>query len=203
MSKVNSIMNIDAIQNRIFTIRNVQVMIDNDLAEMYGVELKRLNEQVKRNIQRFPESFRFQLTVSESAKLIANSDRFENQRSQNATIENEENILRSQNATIEDKRGKHRKYLPYVFTEQGVSMLSAVLRSETAIKVSITIMNAFVEMRKFIASNASIFNRLDNLEIKQLETDRKFEKVLKALASIIHKISRKAAKPLSRKELAN
>jgi len=91
--------------------------------------------------------------------------------------------LWSQNATIKDKRGRHRKYLPYIFTEQGVSMLSAVLRSETAIKVSITIMNAFVEMRKIIARNTLIYNRLDRLELKQLETDHKFERILKALES--------------------
>jgi len=175
MNETNSIVNVDFIQNRIFTIRGGQVMLDSDLAEMYEVELKRLNEQVKRNIERFPESFRFQLTDEEADSL----------RSQFATIENEDEFLRFQNDPLKEdnKRGKHRKYLPYVFTEQGVSMLSAVLRSETAIKVSITIMNAFVEMRKFISTNASIFNRLDTIELKQLATDQKFEKVLKALES--------------------
>jgi hypothetical protein len=171
MSEANSLVNVDFIQDRIFTIRGVQVMLDSDLAEMYGVEPKRLNEQVKRNIERFPESFRFQLTDEEADFL----------RSQFATLKNVEPNLRSQIATSSEHGG--RRYLPYVFTEQGVSMLSAVLRSETAIKVSIAILNAFVEMRKFISTNASIFNRLDTIELKQLETDQKFEKVLQALES--------------------
>jgi phage regulator Rha-like protein len=197
MNETNSIVNVDFIQNRIFTIRGEQVMLDSDLAEMYEVELKRLNEQVKRNIERFPETFRFQLTdeeadslrsqfaTLENNQLVKDSDQSENLRSQIATIENEDEFLRLQNDPLKEdnKRGKHRKYLPYVFTEQGVSMLSAVLRSKTAIKVSITIMNAFVEMRKFISTNASIFNRLDTIELKQLATDQKFEKVLKALES--------------------
>lgn len=159
------------IENKIYSVRGVQVMLDSDLADMYDVEPKRLNEQVKRNINRFPEKFRFQLSEEE----------YENLRSQFATIENESNSLRSQFATIESQRGKHRKYLPYVFTEQGVSMLSAVLRSETAVQVSIKIMDAFVEMRKFISTNAGIFQRLDKVEQKQIETDNKFEQIFKAL----------------------
>lgn len=159
------------IENKIYTIRGVQVMLDSDLADMYDVEPKRLNEQVKRNINRFPEKFRFQLAEEE----------YENLRSQFATLENESNSLRSQFATIESQRGKHRKYLPYVFTEQGVSMLSAVLRSETAVQVSIKIIDAFVEMRKFISTNAGIFQRLDKVEQKQIETDNKFEQIFKAL----------------------
>ena len=121
------IMKNDIIQSHIYTIRNVQVMLDSDLAELYGVEVKRLNEQVKRNVERFPEEFSFQLTAEENG------------------------VLRSQIATLENRRGKHRKYLPYVFTEQGVAMLSAVLGSETAIRTSIQIINAFVAMRWFIA----------------------------------------------------
>lgn len=143
------------IENRIFTIRGQQTMIDRDLAELYNVEVKRLNEQVKRNIERFPEAFRFQLTKQEKDELVANCDRFESM--------------------------KHSSVLPYVFTEQGVSMLSAVLRSKTAIKVSIVIMNAFVEMRKFIASNATLFQRLDKVEKKQLEADENFEKLFSAI----------------------
>jgi phage regulator Rha-like protein len=144
------------------------------LAKVYDVEIRRLNEQVKRNIERFPESFRFQLTEEE----------FENLRSQIA-ISSSTEPLRSQIATLEIGRGKHRKYLPYVFTEQGVSMLSAVLRSDTAVKVSIQIINAFVEMRKFIQHNASIFTRLDSVERRQItfesETEKNFEKVFQAL----------------------
>ena len=104
-----------AVKNRIFTLRGFQVMLDADLAELYGTELKRLNEQVKRNITRFPKEFMFQLTEHEVDVL----------RSQNATLEKEVKILRSQNAIVDDKRGRHRKYLPYVFTEQGIAMLSA------------------------------------------------------------------------------
>ena len=146
------------IQNQIFTIRGVQVMVDRDLAEMYNVETRVLNQAVKRNMDRFPESFRFQLTEKE----------FDHWKSQ---------IVMS----IEDKMGLRK--LPYVFTEQGVSMLSAVLRSDTAVQVSIAIINAFVEMRKFISYNASVFQRLDNIEIKLLDTDYKFEKIFKALES--------------------
>ena len=143
------------IQKRIFTIRGLQTMIDRDLAEMYQVETRVLNQAVKRNIDRFPENFRFQLSDSEKNELVTNCDRFE--------------------------KLKHSVSNPYAFTEQGVSMLSAVLKSDTAIKVSITIMNAFVEMRKFISINASIFQRLNNIELKQLESDQKFEKIFKAL----------------------
>src|SRR5690554_3297971 len=130
-------------------------MIDRDLAEMYQVEVKRLNEQVKRNIERFPESFRFQLTEGEKNELVANCDRFD---------------------TL-----KHSSNNPYVFTEQGVAMLSAVLRSETAIKVSIQIINAFVEMRKVIANHSGLLQRMDGVERKLVETDQKFEQVFKAL----------------------
>ncbi len=132
----NKIVNADKLQDLIYTIRGVQVMYDNDLAELYDVEIKRLNEQVKRNRERFPEEFMFQLTDEEFA------------------------FLRSQNATLKTGRGRHRKYLPYVFTEQGVAMLSAVLRSETAVKISIQIIKAFVAMRKFITTNAQIFTGL-------------------------------------------
>ena len=149
----------EEIQSRIYAIRGVQVMLDSDLAEFYGVEVKRLNEQVKRNIERFPEEFMFQLSAEEY------------------------NLLRTQNVTIETRRGQHRKCLPYAFTEQGVAMLSAVLRSETAVKMSIRIMGAFVAMRRFIGSNAQVFQRLDTLEIKQLETDKKIEYVLNAMES--------------------
>lgn len=151
------LINVESIQNRIFTIRGFQVMLDRDLSELYQVQTKRLNEQVKRNIERFPEQFRFQLTHSEKSELVANCDRFENL--------------------------KHSTVLPFVFTEQGVAMLSAVLRSETAIKVSVQIVQAFVDMRKFIANNAAIFQRLEKLEHKQLETDKKFEQLFNAIES--------------------
>lgn len=169
------------IENRIYTIRGIQVMLDSDLAEMYDVETKVFNQAVKRNIERFPDSFRFQLTQEEFDLLRSQIVTLEKQ--QSATGHNQPNILRSQNATLEseDNRGKHRKYLPYAFTEQGVSMLSAVLRSATAVKVSIAIMNAFVDMRKFITSNATLFQRLDKVEKKQLEADENFEKLFSAI----------------------
>jgi hypothetical protein len=143
------------IENRIFTIRGCQVMIDRDLSELYNVETKRINEQVKRNNERFPFEFCFQLSVNEKIELVANCDRFE--------------------------ALKHSTSLPYVFTEQGVAMLSAVLKSETAVKISIQIMNAFVGMRKVLNQNAGLFQRLDKIETKLLESDVKFEAVFKAL----------------------
>jgi phage regulator Rha-like protein len=172
--KSNKIVPVIVIQNRIFTIRTLQIMIDRDLADLYGVETKVLNQAVKRNIERFPESFRFQLTEEEG----------ENLRSQIA-ISNDS--LRSQIVTLKSQRGKHRKYLPYAFTEQGVAMLSAVLRSETAVRVSIQIMQAFVDMRKFLLGNAQVFQRLDRIETRQLqyqnETEKNFEQVFDALQS--------------------
>jgi len=144
-------------------------MLDSDLAKLYGVEVKRLNEQVKRNIERFPESFCFQLTGSEMEILISKIG-----------TSSDDRISKSQFAT---SSWGGRRTKPYAFTEQGVAMLSAVLRSETAVKMSIQIINAFVAMRRFIASNAQIFQRLDTLEIKQLETDKRIDHVLNALES--------------------
>lgn len=153
------------IGNKIFTIRGVQVMIDRDLAEIYGVETKVLNQAVKRNAERFPNSFQFQLSENEY---------YEYSRSQIVT-------LNDQSEKTKIKRGQNLKYLPYAFTEQGVAMLSAVLRSETAVIVSIQIMNVFVEMRKLVLANAGLFQRLDKIEMKQLETDQKLEQVFNAL----------------------
>ena len=154
----------EEIQNKIYTFRGVQVMIDKDLAEIYRVETKQLNRAVKRNIERFPNEFMFQLTDKELEYWM----------SQIATLRSSQD-LRFQNGTSSGHGG--RRYLPYVFTEQGVAMLSAVLKSETAVKVSVAIMNAFVTMRRFISTNAQIFQRLDSVEQKQLEyktdTDKK------------------------------
>lgn len=159
----------NGIQNRIYTIRGLQVMIDSDLADLYGVEVKRLNEQIRRNAERFPAEFCFRLSEEENVTL--------------RSFRADPGVLRSQIATLEKKRGQHRKYLPYAFTEQGVAMLSAVLRSETAVKTSIQIINAFVSIRRFIATNAQIFQRVATLEVKQLETDKKIDKVLNAIES--------------------
>lgn len=140
-----------------FTIRGSQVMLDADLAEMYQVEIRILNQAVKRNVERFPANFRFQLT----------SDEWES--------------LRSQFVILEEGKGKHRKYLPYAFTEQGVAMLSAVLRSEIAIKVSIQIMQAFVAMRKTLGNLHGVIQRLEGVELKHLQTHNKLEQIFQAL----------------------
>ena len=178
MTKSKSNISIDKlskIQKKIFTVRDEQVMLDSDLAAFYGVETRRLNEQVKRNRDRFPEEFMFQLTKEEYEELL----------SQYACLSNDS--LRSQNAILKEGRGKHRKFLPYVFTEQGVAMLSAVLKSETAVKISIQIMSAFVSMRKFLINNAQLFQKIETIEKRQLtyqiETDGKFEKVFNAIQS--------------------
>ena len=145
-----------SIQNHIHTIRNQQVMIDADLAKLYGVETKQLNKAVNRNLERFPERFRFQLTQKEY------------------------DDLRFQNGTSSSEHGG-RRYLPYVFTEQGVSMLSTVLRSKIAIDVSIKIIDSFVEMRKFVTQNALLFQKIEIIEQKQQKTDERLEQVLNAI----------------------
>ncbi|MEN8137658.1 MAG: ORF6N domain-containing protein [Bacteroidota bacterium] len=159
MKSKTSILPIENIQDSIFTIRGLQVMIDRDLAELYKVDNKRLNEQVKRNINRFPIEFRFKLNNDEKDELVANCDRFD--------------------------KLKHSSVNPFVFTEQGVAMLSAVLRSDTAVKVSVVIMNAFVKMRNIISSQKNILSRLQSIEKKQfnfeISTDNKINKIFKAL----------------------
>lgn len=156
----NSIITSLDIENRIYTIRGQQVMLDSDLASIYQVETKVFNQAIKRNTNRFPESFCFQLTQEEFDTIN----------------------LRSQIVTSSLNYGG-RRYLPYAFTEQGIAMLSAILRSDIAIKVSIEIMNAFVEMRKMLVNNASLFHRLDNIELKLAESKQKFEEIFKALES--------------------
>ena len=139
------------VESLIRVIRGQQVMLDRDLAELYGVETKRLNEQVKRNIERFPEDFMFQLTSNE----------FDNLKSQIAI----------------SSWGGVRK-LPYAFTEQGVAMLSGVLKSSTAVEANIRIMRAFVSMRHFMVNNAAIFQRLETIEFNQLESNKVQAKIL-------------------------
>ena len=148
------------IQSMIYTFRGRQVMLDSDLAMLYQVETKYLNRQRNRNAERFPEDFCFQLSKEEYE------------------------ILRCQNVTSKNENGSGgRRYLPYVFTEQGIAMLSSVLKSEVAAKASINIMRAFVEMRKFLISNNEMFARLDRVELKQLETDKKLEEVFDYIAT--------------------
>lgn len=154
------------IRSMIYVVRNQQIMIDNDLAMLYQVETKRLNEAVKRNILRFPERFRFQLT----------KDEYENLKSQFATS----------NLENENSGYGGRRKLPFVYTEQGIAMLSAVLRSEVAIRMSIHIMDTFVEMRKYMANTSLLYERLNAMEIRQItyqvETDERFDKVFEYIS---------------------
>ena len=170
----------EEIKNLIYTIRGKQVMLDSDVAMLYHYPTKRINEAVNRNKQRFPENFCFQLTEEEYKSLRFKNFTFNEINSKDI---NEDNSLRSQIATLDESagRGKHRKYLPYVFTEQGIAMLSGLLKNDIATQVSINIMNAFVEMRKFLAVNGQLFERLTNVEYKLLEHDKKFDKVFDQL----------------------
>ena len=156
-------MELQTIQKKIYEIRGKQVMLDFDLAALYGVETKVLKQGVKRNIRRFPIDFMFELTQEEF------------------------NSLRSQFVTS-NKRGGTR-YMPFAFTEQGVAMLSTVLRSKTAVETSIKIMDAFVSMRYFIASNAKVFQRLENIEYEQLEMKRWREQANSRIDEIFNKIN--------------
>ena len=158
------------IEKKIFVIRGVQVMIDRDIAELYEVETRVLNQAVKRNITRFPEEFMFQLTREEIDSVmsqIVTSRKTNSVMSQIATSPSS----RSQIVTLNTGRGSNIKYLPFAFTEQGCAMLSSVLKSETAVKVSIQIMKAFVSMRHFVQSNSQIFAELKSIREHQLNTD--------------------------------
>ena len=144
-------------------------MLDKDLAALYGAEAKVLNQAVKRNIERFPEDFRFQLTKEE--------------------------CLRSQIVTLNEKQGHHLKYMPYAFTEQGVAMLSSVLHSKTAIEVNIRIIRAFVSLRHFMISHASVFNRLETIEFNQLEMQRHQQKADRRIDEVFRRLDAGNAKP--------
>lgn len=212
MAKKNEIAKVDTttiqpveqIESLILTIRDKQVILDRDLARLYGVETRRLNEQVRRNMERFPEDFMFQLTKEEAelsrsqfATLNDGSDNLKSQfatssegisRSQIATMNEDGDNSRSQNATLKVKQGQNIKYLPYAFTENGIAMLSGVLRSPMAIATNIHIMRAFNAMRHFIGSHAQVFQRIEVLERTQLslvafkeETNRNFEEVFRRL----------------------
>jgi phage regulator Rha-like protein len=148
----------EVIERSILLIRGQKVLLDKDLAELYGVSTKRLNEQVRRNRKRFPDDFMFQLTKDEA------------------------DALRSQFATLEKGRGGHRKYLPYVFTEQGVAMLSSVLNSERAILVNIEIMRAFVRLREILATHKDLARKLEEMEKKY---DEQFAMVFRAIRELM------------------
>jgi hypothetical protein len=163
----NQTQNIESI---IYTVRGLQVMLDSDLAELFQVETKVLNQSIKRNIDRFPDSFRFQLSNDEFQELKVRLNQFNL----------DEKNMRSQIVTSKTDRGG-RRYLPFVFTEQGVAMLSTVLRSDVAIQTSIQIMQAFVSMRKFLLNNASFFQRLEQVELNQLKSNERIDKIFSAL----------------------
>jgi hypothetical protein len=157
------------VESRIMSIRGKQIMIDRDLAELYGVETRTLNQAAKRNKERFPERFRFQLTKEEMNELITNCDRFNSM--------------------------KHSAVRPYAFTEQGVAMLSSLLRSEVAIRVSIRIMDAFVAMRRFLTTNAEVFQRLSTMEYHQLEMQQHQQETDKRIDEVFRRLDEGDSKP--------
>jgi len=148
----------ERIERAILALRGHKVMLDSDLAALYGVDTKVLNQAVSRNIERFPEGFMFQLTEAEAT------------------------LLRSQTVTLKTGRGQHRKYLPYAFTEQGVAMLSSVLRSPRAVQVNIGIMRAFVRLRQMLQTNAELARKLAALEAKY---DAQFKVVFDAIRELM------------------
>lgn len=154
---MDSMIPVEQIERKIYLLRGHRVMFDSDLADLYEVPVKVLNQAVKRNINRFPEDFMFQLTK-------------------------EEESLRSQIVTLKNGRGHHRKYLPYAFTEQGVAMLSSVLNSERAVQVNIAIMRTFVKLREMIVSHKDLARRLDALEKKY---DAQFKVVFDAIRQLM------------------
>ena len=168
MGDTTELRTLESIKTHVYMIRGQQVMLDVDLAEIYGYELKAMNQQVKRNIERFPEDFMFQLKKEEIPM----------------------ECLKSQFVTLNEngnKRGMHIKKMPYAFTEQGIYMLATVLKGELATKQSIFIMRAFKEMRHFIANNALMFEKINSIELKQLEyqkeTEEKFGRIFEYISS--------------------
>ena len=168
---------VEDIKNLIYTVRGKQVMLDSDVAMLYHYETRKINQTVKRNIARFPERFCFQLNQEEA----------ENLRSQIVT------------SSLEKENYGGRRYLPYVFTEQGIAMLSGLLRNEIAIKVSINIMDAFVEMRKFLLSNSAIFQRLTNVELTLLAQGKELTKHEKQFEKVFDELQKKTEKEFKQK----
>ena len=162
----------DKLATLVHYLRREKVILDSDLAELYGVPTGRLNEAVRRNLERFPADFMFQLTENELESLL----------SQIAIAKNAESSLRSQSVTL--KRGGRRS-LPYAFTEQGVAMLSSVLRSERAVEVNIAIMRTFVQFRRLMDSNALLAEKIEALEEKYADHDQQFQLVFEAIKQLI------------------
>lgn len=157
----DSIVTRERIEKKIYLIRNQKVMIDQDLAELYNVSTGRLNEQVKRNLERFPKDFMFPLSKTEY------------------------NTIRSQIAILKTGRGKHRKYLPYAFTEQGVTMLSSVLKSKRAVQVNIQIMRAFVKLREILSTHKELAQKLKELELKMDSHDQQIQDIFEAINQLL------------------
>jgi hypothetical protein len=181
------------IESLIRIIRGQQVMLDSDLAMLYGVETKALNQAVKRNVNRFPDDFMFQLTQEEAvasrSQIATLNDGQNSSRSQNVTLNEKDANLKSQFVTSKTKRGQNIKYLPYAFTRNGIAMLSSVLKSETAVGVNIRIMRAFTMIPQLVNYNAQLVQRIFNIEQHQQETDEKID-------IIIEKIEEISPKPL-------
>lgn len=161
---------IESIQQKIYLIRRQKVMLDSDLAELYGVSTKVLNQAIKRNAKRFPSDFMFQLKAEEY------------------------DSLRSQFVTLKQGRGRHRKYLPYVFTEQGVAMLSSVLNSEQAIQVNIAIIRVFVHLRKILLTHKAFSKKLSTLEKRIEAQDEKIYTIFEAINSLMAPTEKKQSK---------
>ncbi len=164
---------IEQVERKILVIRGHKVMLDSALAELYDVETKTLNRAVKRNIERFPEDFMFQLTTEEA----------ENLRYQFGTSNTDS--LRYQFGTLNSGRGQHRKYLPHVFTEQGVAMLSGVLSSKRAVQVNIAIMRAFVKLRQMLATHKELAQKLAELERRLEGHDQKIHSIFDAIRQLM------------------
>ena len=178
------------IESLIRIVRGQQVMLDSDLAMLYGVETKRLNEQVKRNLNRFPEDFMFQLTQDEAVRsrsqIATLNDEGMLLRSQFATSNEKDNLLRSQFVTSNGRGGN--RYLPYAFTRNGIAMLSSVLRSDTAVEVNIRIMRAFTMIPQLVNHNAQIIERIFNIEQHQQETDKTIKVILDRIEDVSPKL---------------
>jgi hypothetical protein len=194
------------IESLIRIIRGQQVMLDSDLAMLYGVETKALNQAVKRNINRFPEDFMFQLTKDEAvclrSQIVTLNEKETSSRSQFVTLNEEKQLLWSQIATLNEEeeslrsqivtsksgRGQHKKYLPYAFTRNGIAMLSSVLRSDTAVEVNIRIMRAFTMIPQLVNHNAQIIERIFNIEQHQQETDKTIKVILDKIEDVSPKL---------------
>ena len=161
---------IELVQTRIYSIRNQKIMLDSDIAELYGVETKRINEAVRNNPDKFPDDFYFELNV------------------------NEQDFLRSNFSTLKRGRGQHSKYPPKAFTEQGVYMLATILKSPIAAQVTVSIMRAFVAMRRFALTYGQIVEKLSHLDGKVSEHDEVLNTVIQALSKLVEESETKETK---------